>query len=115
MYIVFFLVAENNVILVISVMQSMLMNPNYYRDNVIYATHNAHRREALFCNIIDLTDKYCYFLATLKFSFYAVTYSDNFCIFPFWITSHIVLLVNKLYQFVVAHSPGKGNLPYLPG
>ena len=36
MYIVFFLVAENNVILVISVMQSMLMDPNYYRDNVIY-------------------------------------------------------------------------------
>ena len=36
MYIVFFLVAENNVILVISAMQSMLMNPNYNRDNVIY-------------------------------------------------------------------------------
>ena len=29
--------------------------------------------------------------------------------------SDIALLLNKLYQFAVAHSPGKGNLPYLPG
>ena len=33
---IFFVVAENNVIVVISGMQSMLMDPNYYRDNVIY-------------------------------------------------------------------------------
>ena len=50
-------------------------------------------------NIFDISDMYLpLFLKYFRFDI-----------------SDIALLLNKLYQFAVAHSPGKGNLPYLPG
>ena len=50
-------------------------------------------------NILDIS----YMCLTLFLEYFLFDISD------------IALLLNKLYQFVVAHSPGKGNLPYLPG